>query len=99
MSIQQTLQDTGLPVAFGRFKKKQELPFLVYIGEGQDNMPADNTFIYSQPRYQVEFYFAKKDEEKEKAIEQQLLEDGFLYTKSSDIYIESEDIWVIYYNI
>ena len=99
MSIQETLQSTGLPVAYGRFKKKQDLPFLVYLGDGQDNTPADNTYYHSEDRYQIEYYFAEKDEAKEKAIEQQLLEDGFLYEKSSDIYIETDDIWVIYYNV
>ena len=99
MSIQNTLKRTGLPVAYGRFKKKKDLPFIVYIGDGQYDMPADNTYFFSYNQYQIEYYFKEKNEENEKAIEQALLEDGFLYVKSSDIYIESEDVWVIYYQV
>lgn len=99
MSIQTTLKKTGIPVAYGRHKKDQDLPFLVYIGDGQNNLPADNTYYHSRNNYQIEYYFKEKNEEKERAIEQQLLEDGFHYSKSSDIYIESEDVWLIYYYV
>lgn len=99
MNIQDILKATGLPVAYGRHKKKQKLPFIVYIGDGQNNTPADNTYYYSRNRYQIEYYFTKKNEENENAIEQQLLENGFLYTKSEDVYIEADDVWVIYYEV
>ena len=47
----------------------------------------------------VEYYFTKKDETKETAIEQALLSGGFRYSKSEDTYIESEDLFVIYYEV
>lgn len=99
MTIQQTLQSTGLPCAYSHFKKKQSPPYLVYIGNGQDNLDADNTHYWRNNRYQVEYYFTTKNESNEAAIEDALLNNGFLYDKSEDVYIEEEGVFVIYYYI
>lgn len=99
MSIYQTLQGTGLPCAYSHFKTKQEPPYIVYIGSGQDFMDADNTHYWKQNTYQVEYYFTTKNESNESAIENALLGAGFNYTKSEDVFIEDESVFVIYYQI
>ena len=98
MSIQTTLQrikqQTGIPVAYSHFKKAVTPPFIVYMGDGQ------NQFHYwRENEYTVEFYFTKKDEALETSIEDALLADGFRYTKSEDAFIESEGVFVIYYYV
>lgn len=98
-AIYKALKGTGLPCAYARFKSPQELPFIVYIGNGQDHAAADNSYIWSENRYQIEYYFALKNEEHEAAIEKALLEAGYRYTKSEDIYIEDQDVFVIYYYV
>ena len=99
MTIFQTLQSTGLPCAYSHFKTPQSPPYLVYIGNGQDIFEADNTHYWKQNTYQVEYYFTIKNEQNEEAIETALLDNGFLYEKSEDVYIEDEDVFVIYYYI
>lgn len=99
MSIYQTLQSTGLPCAYSHFKTSQTPPYIVYIGNGQDVLDADNTHYWRNNRYQVEYYFTTKNEQNEEAIETALLDNGFLYEKSEDIYIEEEEVFVIYYYI
>ena len=99
MTIYQTLQSTGLPCAYSHFRTKIEPPFIVYIGNGQDVFEADNTHYWRENTYQVEYYFTEKNEENEAVIEEKLLENGFLYEKSEDVYIEDEGIFVIYYYI
>lgn len=99
MSIYQTLQSTHLPCAYSHFKKKQEPPYIVYIGSGQDIFDADNTHYYRNNTYQIEYYFTTKNESNEAAIEDALLENGYNYTKSEDVYIEDEGVFVIYYQI
>ena len=99
MSIYSTLQTTGLPCVYSHFRKKQTLPYIVYIGDGQDTFAADNTWYHRENTYQVEYYFKDKDEAKEKAIEDALLAAGYQYTKSGDNYISDMDAFVIYYNI
>lgn len=97
MTIYETLQSTGLPCAYSHFKTKHDPPYLIYIGSGQDTFDADNTIYWRRNTYQVEYYFTEKDEANETAIEEALLAGGFKFTKSEDVYIESEDVQVIYY--
>ena len=99
MTIFQVLQSTGLPCAYSHFKKKQSPPYIVYTGNGQETFQADNTHYWKQNTYQVEYYFTTKNERNEEAIETALLDNGFLYEKSEDIYIEEEEVFVIYYYI
>lgn len=99
MTVFQTLQSTNLPCAYSHFKTPQSPPYLVYIGNGQDNLDADNTHYWRNNRYQVEYYFTTKNETNEAAIEDALLENGYLYEKSEDVFIEDEGVFVIYYYI
>lgn len=103
-TIYQILKLTGLPCAYSHFKDDDgelpfEPPYIVYIGAGQNDMAADNTYIWARNQYQIEYYFTKKNEAKETEIEALLLQYGYNYTKSEDVYIESEDVFVIYYNV
>lgn len=99
MSIYQVLQSTGLPCAYSHFRTKQSPPYIVYIGSGQDVFEADNTHYYKENTYQVEYYFTTKDESNEASIEDALLEAGYLYEKSEDVFIEDQGVFVIYYYV
>ena len=94
----------GIPCAYSHFSKDDEdkpsaPPYIVYLGGGQDNFTADNSYYYQRNRYQLEYYFTEKDEDQEAQIEKLLLDNGFLYDKSEDVYIEDEGVFVIYYNV
>lgn len=98
----QILSMIGIPCSYAFHIDQNtpvEPPYIVYIGDGQNTFEADNTIYHSRNRYQVEFYFTQKDEELEADIEQALLDAGFIYEKSEDVYIEEENVFVIYYNI
>ena len=99
MSIYSTLQGTHLPCAYSHFKTDQAPPYIVYIGNGQNVMDADNTHYWKQNTYQVEYYFTTKNESNEASIEDALLEAGYLYEKSEDVYIEDQGVFVIYYYV
>lgn len=94
-----TLKKTGLPVVYSHFKEPQSAPFLVYLGDGQNQFHADDTTTWKENTYQVEYYFEQKDESTEELIESTLLGDGYRYAKSSDTFIESEGVFVIYYSV
>lgn len=103
-TLYEILETIGLPCVYSHFtgdagEIPQKPPYIVYIGSGRDNMAADNTYIWGRNLYQVEYYFTKKDESKEAEIEAVLLSNGYNYTKSEDVYIESEGVFVIYYNV
>lgn len=102
MTIYQILQATGLPCAYSHFKKKgspKAPPYIVYIGAGQHTFQADDTYYEKHNGYQIEYYFTEKNEEMEETIENLLLENGYQYQKSDDTYIESEQVFVIYYTV
>ncbi len=97
--IGDTLKKTGLPCAYSHFQKPKVPPYIVYLGNGQNTMKADDTIYWRENTYQVEYYFKQKNEANEKAIEDALLGDGYIYDKSEDIFLEEEGVFVIYYYI
>lgn len=97
MTIQEVLQSTNLPVRYSHFTTPQDPPFLVYLGDGQTHVAADNRYILKRNIYQVEYYFTKKNESLEEAVETALEENGFLFDKSEDTFISDENMFVIYY--
>ena len=99
MSIFSTLQTTGLPCAYSHFRTPQEPPYVVYTGIGQETFAADDTWYYRRNEYQIEYYFAEKDETNETAIEDALLAAGYQYIKSDDMYNEAQGLYVIYYTV
>ena len=99
MIIIDILNELGVPAAYGRFTTKQDPPFAIYLGEGQQHFFGDNTIISKVNDYTIEYYFTEKDADKEDALESKLLESDFIYEKSEDVYIEDDDIFVIYYTV
>ena len=99
MTVFQLLQTLKLPVAYGYHDKPQNLPYLVMIGAGQGQFEADNTYYTKKDNWQIEYYFIEKNPTIEGQIEDLLLNNGYRYDKSEDIYIEDEDVFVIYYGI
>lgn len=99
MTMFEILTTAGLPVAYSHFKTAQNVPYIVYIGTGQHNLSADNTYIWGENEYQIEYYYKEKNEEAEVAIESALLSAGYQYEKSEDIFIEDRGVFVIYYTI
>lgn len=97
--MRELLQQLGLPFAYSHYKGDIEPPYIVYIGNGQDTFGGDNTWYHRRNRYQLEYYFKEKNEAEEDRIERILLENGYNYEKSEDAYIESEGVFVIYYQI
>ena len=103
MSIVETLTRIttalGIPAAYSHFKSEQAPPYLVYTGAGQNQMSGDDTAYWRRNTYQLEFYFAEKDEALETSIEDALLADGWRYSKSDDAYEESQGLFVIFYDV
>ena len=106
MTIYEILTDSetgiGIPCVYSHFREKgapEAPPYISYLGDGQDNFEADDTYYHNRNRYQVEYYFTEKDEDLEAKLEKLLVDNGYLYTKSEDVYIETEGVFVIYYNV
>lgn len=99
MTVLEMLQTLERPVAYGYHSADQELPYFCIMGAGQDVFEADNTYYTKQNRTQIEYYFKAKDGTFEAEIEDLLLSNGHRYEKSEDVYIEDQDVFLIYYTI
>lgn len=100
MTIQQVLETTGLMVRYYTLDgKKRPAKYIVWYGDGQTSAPADDTLFYRANEYVVEYYYRRKDEEAEAAIENVLLQNGYQFEKSEDAYIDDEGMYVIYYYV
>lgn len=97
MTFYQIISTIGIPCIYGTFKNDQPVPYLSYTGAGQDVFSADNGYYRRVNLYQIVYYYSKKDETKEDAIETTLLANGFTYEKSGDYYDSSENVYYIIY--
>lgn len=98
MTVFELLQTLELPVVYGRHTKKVETPYLLLTGAGQDHFEADTTYYVSKDRWTLEYYFSKKDPELEKRIETLLLDNGYRYEKSEDLYLDDQEVFFVYYD-
>lgn len=89
----------SIPFVYQSHKEVPSIPFISYIGTGQETFLADNTIYKHQNSYRLEYYYKTKNEETERELEQAILDLGYLYNKSGDTYIQSEDLFVIYYEL
>lgn len=99
INIDSILEGLGIPVAYGLHKERTPLPYIVWLGSGQNTFDADNTYYFKENTYQIELYFKLKDPTLEDRLEQILLDNGLLYEKSEDVYLEEEGTFMIYYYI
>lgn len=99
MNLMDIMDSLGIPAAYGKFDRPQKPPFTVYLGAGQQQFFGDDTVYSKKNDYTLEYYFIRKDEAKEDALEEALLENGYIYGKSEDTYIEDENVFVIYYDL
>lgn len=93
------LKTLGIPVVYGKHTTKVNTPYLLLTGAGQEVWPADDTYYHTRDLWTVEYYFTKKDPELEKTIEKLLLDNGYRYDKSEDVYLDDQNVYWLYYSI
>lgn len=95
----QELRNINIPIAYNAFKSKQKPPFMAYVGNGQTTFKADNSIYMKEDDYILELYFLNKDSKLEEKIENIFIRNKIIYEKSEDIYIDTEDMYLIRYYI
>ena len=94
----QLLKTTGLPVAYHHFTSPPVPPYLVYLFSYSSNFGADNLVYKAEPNYQVELYSKTKNLTSEKLIED-LFNNNDIYWEKTEMYIDSEDLYQVLYEI
>lgn len=90
------LKSTGIPVTYRAFQSRQELPFIVYLTDGDNNFSADGRVFFSSHRIRVELYTQEKDRSAEAQIEAAFAD--IFYTKDQ-IFIDSEGVYETIYEM
>lgn len=90
---------TGIDSVYSHFVNGHALPYLAYIGTGQNSSVSDNRIDWRSNTYQVELYFKKKDEALESAIEDEFVSGGWYFEKGEDAFLSDEGIFYIIYDL
>lgn len=98
MTVFNLLKTLGLPVVYGAHTKRVKTPYLLLTGAGQDHFEADTTYYLTKDRWTLEYYFTEKDPEQEAKIEKLLLDNGYRYEKSEDLYLSDQEVFFLYYD-
>jgi hypothetical protein len=92
------LNEAGIPVARGGFKKAQDPPYIVYVFSHSNNYAADSKVYVKRNNYQVELYTEKKDIALEEILEGVFDAHGLFYDKA-EMQLESEGLIEVLYEI
>ena len=102
ITVSSTTTDT-IPTAYLMFPEDDPNnpapppPFICYYYTGDNDLLADNVNYKHIRPLTVELYCDNKDFSVEKAVEDALTSNGFVYSKSEE-YIESEKLYLTNYN-
>lgn len=98
--IYKMIKETGLPFAYHHFAEGEspEPPFLIFLSSGENNFSADNYMYFSFKKLNIELYTDRKSPETEKKVEEILKKYQIFYNKS-EIWIESEKLYEILYEM
>ena len=89
----------GVESVYSHFENGHALPYIAYIGAGQETSTADNSIYWKNNQYQAELYFKRKDPALEENIENAFISGGWHYDKSEDIFLEGESVFYIVYQL
>lgn len=74
-------------------------PFIAYLDEDPDTVPADNRAHIRQPRYRVELYTAKGDDDTEERLEELFDKEEIFFTKYGREWLKAEKWYMTVYEI
>lgn len=87
------------PTAYGRFVREQPTPYIIIETIGTINRGADNKVYDSCGEYRIGLYTDVKDFAKEGDLIDILSDLEIYWEKSGDIYIEKEDLHLVFFYI
>jgi hypothetical protein len=92
------LKTLNLPVAYHHFTSPPTPPYIVYLFSYSSNFGADNKVYDAEKNFQVELYTTNKDPTSEALIEG-LFDANEIYWEKTEMYIDSEGLYQVLYEI
>ena len=93
---------TVAPTTYNEWSGKRGVPsppFIAYLDADPDIIPADNRAHIRHPRYRVELYTAKGDDDTEDRLEEKLDEEGIFFNKYGREWLDDEHWYLTVYEI
>lgn len=90
------------PTTYNEWSGKQGVPkppFIAYLDEDPDTVPADNRAHIRQPRYRVELYTVKGDDDTEERLEELFDKEEIFFTKYGREWLKDEKWYMTVYEI
>lgn len=87
------------PTRYSHFNKKQELPFITYMDDGDDNFHADNIDYVGFSFVRIELYTKNKDFNLENRLKDLFRNKGIPFDKTSIDYIDQEETFMTIFEI
>lgn len=100
--LKEILQLSGIPFRYHHFNKKNgepPIPRGVYMFENAEPVFADGVTVMLIDNIRIELYTAIKDPDTEKSLETVLTNAEIPFEKVDEVYIESEKMYMIVYEI
>lgn len=98
--IEDMLGRLEIPFAYHHFEKEDAVnpPFICWLSPGTDNFSADGKAYHRSDELDIELYTDDRDFGLERRLEQLLDEQGIFWDKT-ELYIESENMFEILYEM
>lgn len=96
--LKNLLETPGYPVAYYAFKEAKSPPFLAFVRENNENIPADDGVYASWHNYRVELYMDENNPDIE-AVFENLFKENDIYYEVEETYVESERLHVVIFSI
>ena len=93
------LENYSIPCTFSHFNKPVTPPFMVYLIDSSDNVDADNKVYYQIEGIRLELYTRVDTIKIEKELEAYLTENGILWDKSAQTWIDEDKLIETVYNL
>ena len=95
--VYQMLLEVGIPVAYNHFDTPQELPFICYVYDDDNDLMADNINYQKIRSVSIELYTQNKDFDLEATVEAVLTANELPFSRSED-YLDSERMYMVIFD-
>lgn len=97
--LKQLLDEYDVPNAFSHFSTPQTPPFITWMCPQTDNFNADNSVYAVIPTLEIELYSRVNVVKEEAKLEAFLTEKGIVWDKSSQTWIDEEQVMMTIYEV
>lgn len=97
--IKQILEAYNLPCSYSHFNDPIQPPFITWLVPETDNFNADNFVYQNISSFEIYLYSRLNVLEEEKKLEKYMTEQGIVWDKTSETWIDDEKLMMTIYEV